>query len=77
MSNETYLALQHSEARVASIAATIYAAYIGSRDIDDSNEDEYLRKAVAAAVKLVVHVDKIVMSDEEWSKPGAKPGQVL
>jgi hypothetical protein len=77
MPNETFLALQASEAVVAQVAATVYAAYLQCRPIDDNNEDEYLRKAVGVAVKLVVYADRVVKSDEEWAKPAAGPAPML
>lgn len=77
MSQETYLALQPSEAVVAQVAATIYAAYLQTHPIDHNNEDEYLRKAVNAALKLVVYTDRAVQSDTEWTKPPAGPATAL
>lgn len=66
MSKETYLSMQHSESVVATMAATIYAAYVQRHEITEANEDVFVRKAVSAAVKLANYTDKLVKSDEEW-----------
>lgn len=66
MSKETYLNMQHSESVVATMAATIYAAYVQRHEITEANEDVFVRKAVSAAVKLANYADKLVKSDEEW-----------
>lgn len=63
---EAYLHMQRSESIVASMAATIFAAYVQRHEITDANEDVFVRKAVDAAVKLATYTDKVVKSDEEW-----------
>jgi len=65
-SKEAYLNMQRSESVVASMAATIFAAYVQRHEITEANEDVFVRKAVDAAVKLATYADKIVKSDEEW-----------
>lgn len=66
MSKEAYLSLQHSESVVATMAATIYAAYVQRDEITEQNEDEFIRKSVRAAIKLATCTDKVTKSDEEW-----------
>jgi len=66
MSKEAYLSMQRSESVVASMAATIFAAYVQRHDITDANEESFVRKAVDAALKLATYADKVVKSDEEW-----------
>ncbi|MFC1813334.1 hypothetical protein ACFL03_11675 [Thermodesulfobacteriota bacterium] len=68
MAKEQYLSLQHSESVVAQMAATIFAAYLKTNDINDDNENQYIRKAVQTAIKMAVFTDKAVKSDEEWMK---------
>ncbi len=72
MSKETYLNLQHSESVVATMAATIYAAYVQRHEINDANEDVFIRKAVSVAARLAVCADGLVKSDEEWVRPEQK-----
>jgi len=68
MAKEQYLSLQHSESVVAQMAATIFAAYLKTNDMNDDNENQYIRKAVQTAIKMAVCTDKAVKSDEEWMK---------
>ena len=75
MSKETYLNLQHSESVVATMAATIYAAYVQRHEITDANEDVFIRKAVSVAARLAVATDGLVKSDEEWMRPEHKGAQ--
>lgn len=77
MTTDTYLHLQSSESRVANVAATLFAAYIQRGEINDGNEAEYLKKAVATAIRLVAYTDRMVKSDEEWVKPEGAAGRVL
>ena len=68
MTQETYLNMQHSESVVAGMAATILAAYIQNKEINDANEEAYIKKAAEIAARLADYVDSIVKSDEEWMK---------
>ena len=61
-----YLNLQRSEAAVAQMAATIFAAYIQTNQVNDGNENEYIKKATHIAIKMADYTDNIVKSDEEW-----------
>lgn len=75
--SEVFLHLQRSEASVAATASVIFAAYVGRDVVDEHNEDHYIDKSVALAVKLVQRVEKVVKSDEEWVRPGANNGAML
>jgi hypothetical protein len=66
MSKEHYFNLQHSESVVARMAATIFAAYIQSNQVNDATEDHYLKKAAETAARLASYTDQIIKSDEEW-----------
>lgn len=69
MAKEAYFSLQHSESVVAGMSATIFAAYVQNKDVNEFNEDEFVRKAVDIAVKLASYADQAVKSDGEWMKP--------
>ncbi|HJV87671.1 MAG TPA: hypothetical protein VJ698_19535 [Noviherbaspirillum sp.] len=77
MNKDVHLHLQHSEAVVAGMAATIFAGYLQSRQISENNEDAYLRKAVDAAIRMAGYVDTAVRSDEEWLKTEDKTSSML
>ncbi|MEZ0245942.1 MAG: hypothetical protein ACAH09_04835, partial [Methylophilaceae bacterium] len=77
MSKENFLHLQHSETVVASMAATILSAYIQKGELDDSNEDALIEKAITIAVKLAAVTDQHVKSDEEWVKKGTDSAYLL
>ena len=70
MSQDHFLHLQHSETVVASMAATLLAAYIHKGDLNDQNEDALIEKSIALSIKLAACTDKLVKSDEEWVKKG-------
>jgi hypothetical protein len=74
---ETFLNLQQSESSVAAIAATIFAAYMRNGEINEVSEDEFVRKSVAIAIKLVQHAEAAVKSDHEWTKPVGNSGPIL
>ena len=77
MSKETYLHMQHSESVVATMAATIYAAYVQKNEVTEQNENEFIKKSVHAAVKLANYTDKLVKSDEEWMKNDVNASPIL
>jgi predicted transcriptional regulator len=66
MSKEYYLNLQTGEAVVARMAATIFAAYVQSGQVNAGNEQALIKKAVETAAQLAAHTDRIVKSDEEF-----------
>jgi hypothetical protein len=68
MTKEAYLNLQQSESVVATMSATIFAAYLQNKEVNEFNEDEFVKRAVDIAVKLATYTDKIVKSDREWMK---------
>lgn len=74
---EAYLHMQRSESIVASMAATIFAAYVQRHEITEANEDVFVRKAVDAAVKLATYTDKVVKSDEEWMNNESRAAPML
>ncbi len=77
MSKDNFLNLQHSESVIAGMAATIFAGYIQSRQINETNEDAYIKKAVDAAIKMAGYADKAIKSDEEWLRQDDKPAPML
>lgn len=77
MSKENYLHLQHSETVVASMAATILSAYIQKGELDESNEDALIEKAITIAVKLAAGTDRHIKSDEEWVKKGSDSAYLI
>ena len=77
MSTENYFSLQPSEAVVAGMAATIFAAYVRNQEVTGANEDAFIKKAADLAVRLAAHVDKIVKSDAEWMPEESKSSVVL
>lgn len=66
MKDAEHFSLQHSESVVASMAASLMAAYIQTGAVNDANEDEVVRRAVRLAVKLADSADQAVKSDAEW-----------
>jgi len=66
MAPEKFFSLQHSESVVAHMASRIFTAYVHSNQVDDKNEDLYIKKAVHIAVKMADYADRIIKSDEEW-----------
>lgn len=68
MSQKHYVMLQPSEAVVAEMAATIFAAYVQSGVVERGNEDEYVEIAANAAIKLANYVDKHVKSEGELAQ---------
>jgi hypothetical protein len=77
MTKEAYLSLQHSETVVAGMSATIFAAYVQNKEVNEFNEDEFVKRSVDIAVKLATYADKIVKSDGEWMKPNDGSSVVL
>ncbi len=76
MDKESYFSLQHSESVVATMAATIFSAYVRNGVVTEANENAYVERAVEAAVKLALLADKQVKSDSEWM-PQDKAGPML
>lgn len=62
------LMLQPSEAVVAEMAATIFAAYIQTGAVKRGNEDEYVAIAADTAIKLASYVDDHVKSEGELAR---------
>lgn len=77
MSTEHFLHLQHSETVVASMAATLLAAYIQKGDLNEQNEEALIEKSIALSIKLAAGTDKRVKSDEEWVKKGNDSAYLL
>lgn len=61
----TTLALQPSEAAVAQMAATIYAAYLTASRVPPGSEEEWMRRAVREALWIARAADDAVRSDGE------------
>ncbi|OGB25810.1 MAG: hypothetical protein A3I66_05420 [Burkholderiales bacterium RIFCSPLOWO2_02_FULL_57_36] len=77
MAKESYFSLQHSESVVAGMSATIFAAYVQNKEVNELNEDEFVKKAVDIAVKLASYADKVVKSDGEWMKQEGGSSAIL
>lgn len=77
MTKEAYVNLQHSESVIATMAATIFAAYVQNREVNDANEAQYIEKAVDTAVRLATHTDRVVKSDEEFMRSDSGTQVVL
>ena len=77
MSQEHYFSLQPSEAVIAGMAATIFAAYVRNQEVTGANEDAFIKKAADLAVRLAAYTDKIVKSDAEWMPEENKAPLVL
>jgi hypothetical protein len=60
-----YLSLQPSEMAVFRAAASIYAAYVSSGQVDDDNQHEFHVKSIKEAIKLATIVEKTILSDTE------------
>jgi len=68
MTKKHYLMLQPSEAVVAEMAATIFAAFVQTGAVKGDNEDEYIEIAGNAAIKLAEYVDAHVKSEGELAR---------
>ena len=71
MATEEYMHLQHSESVVAQMAATVFSGLIQKLDLSAVSEDELVERAVGIAIKLAVRSEKLVKSDEEWTRKEA------
>ncbi|MCB9562398.1 MAG: zinc ribbon domain-containing protein [Kofleriaceae bacterium] len=60
-----YLALQPSEQAVLHAASRIYAAWIAAGKVTDANADEVADRAVRAATRMALVVDRYVQADDE------------
>jgi predicted transcriptional regulator len=60
-----YLDLQKSEGIAAQIAGQIYAAYIQTNKVNDSNVDEMIQRSVNEACQIAEYTDKLVKDKEE------------
>jgi uncharacterized membrane protein YvbJ len=62
-----YLKLEPSEQAVFHAASRLYAAYITSGQLTDSNEGEVMKLAVTRAIQLALLTERSVQSDgEDW-----------
>ncbi len=68
MEKNKYFNLHHSESVVAQMASTIFSAYIQSNQVNDDNEDEFIKKATHIAIRMAEYTDNIIKSDDEWLK---------
>lgn len=63
--SQVHLELQQSEAVVAQCAATIYAAYITSGQVEAGKESEWISKSIREAAELAYYTDQAIHSDDE------------
>ncbi len=68
MAKEEFMHLQNSEAVVAQMSATIFAALLQKTELTPANEDELVEKALSIAIKLANRAEERIKSDEEWIK---------
>ncbi len=68
MDKVEYLHLQQSELLVANMAATIFTGLVQKRELNSATEDALIERSVSIAIKLALQTEKLVKSDEEWSK---------
>lgn len=62
--SKPYLSLQSSEAVVAQMASTIYAAYITTGKVGD-DEKPWIQRSIKEALWLAQVTDKTIQSDDE------------
>lgn len=60
-----YLTLQPSEQTLVTAAATIYAAYISTGNVEAGQEKKWMDLAIQAAFRLATVIDASVMADKE------------
>lgn len=63
--NKPYVKLQPTEAVIVQSAAEILSAYIIAGQCTPDNEDEYLKKSVKQAIRIVQITDESVQADKE------------
>jgi hypothetical protein len=68
MTQKHIINLQPSEAVVAKMAATIYAAFIQGGMVTRENENSFIEIAGNAAIKLAEYVDSRVKSEDEVAR---------
>lgn len=62
-----YLKLEPSEQAVFHAASRLFAAYIASGQLTDSNEAELMKLAVTRSIQLALLTERSVQSDgEDW-----------
>ena len=62
-----YLKLEPSEQAVFHAASRLFAAYIASGQLNDSNEGELMKLAVTRSIQLALLTERSVQSDgEDW-----------
>ena len=63
-----YVDLQSNEQVLVRAAADIYASYIQIGSVGRGNEDKFISKAIAEAIKIAIKIDQLVIDAEEESK---------
>ena len=59
------LSLQPSESVVTHVAGDIYAAYIAAGRVTDGQEEKWMQRSIAEAIKIAQMTDEAVLSDSE------------
>ena len=72
MSKTHYFRLQPSEMAVFQAASQIYAGYVASGQVKESNESEMMKKSISAAISIGKCVEKAVISDDELASKDAE-----
>ena len=67
MKEKYHATLQPSETAIFQAAANIFASYVASGKVTDTNENEMILKAIKTSITICSIVDKNVRSDEEIS----------
>ena len=65
MKPEAFLRLEQSETAVVHAASRIFSAYVSSGQVNASNEEDMVQKAIRTAIRMAVTTDRLVQSDEE------------
>lgn len=65
MSEEVYMNLQTSERAVATMASTVFSAFVTAGQLKETNEDELIERSVSIAIKIAQKSDKLIDSDDE------------
>ena len=67
MPDTHYFSLQPSELAIFRAAANIYAGYISASQVSADNEDDMMKKAIAAAISIAEQIEEIIQSDNEMA----------
>ena len=58
------------EPKIFDTAALFFSAYIGSKQVNDENQKEMLKKAIGQAIDLALTTEKVVNRSSIWLEHG-------